>query len=56
MPMTAPEIEVLLRETFPTPENCLPRDDGVHMAAPIVGRRIRPEKIPWPHKKCPMPR
>ena len=38
MPMTAPEIETLLRETFPDAEITVQGDDGVHMAAHIVAK------------------
>nr|WP_325252913.1 BolA/IbaG family iron-sulfur metabolism protein [Amylibacter sp.] len=40
MPMTAPEIEALLRETFPTAEIVVQGDDGVHMAAHIVAEEF----------------
>lgn len=40
MPMTAPQIEALLRETFPTAEIAVQGDDGVHMAAHIVAEEF----------------
>ena len=40
MPMTAPEIETLLRETFPDAEITVQGDDGVHMAAHIVAKEF----------------
>ena len=41
MPMTATEIETLLRESFPTAEITVQGDDGVHMAAKIVAEEFR---------------
>ncbi len=41
MPMTAPEIEALLRETFPDAEITVEGSDGVHMAARIVAEEFR---------------
>lgn len=41
MPMSAPEIEALLRETFPTADITVQGDDGVHMAAQIIAEEFR---------------
>ncbi|WP_069299230.1 BolA/IbaG family iron-sulfur metabolism protein [Neptunicoccus sediminis] len=40
MPMSAPEIESLLREAFPTADITVQGDDGVHMAASIVAEEF----------------
>ncbi len=36
MPMAAPEIEALLRESFPDAQITVTGDDGVHMAARVL--------------------
>ena len=41
MPMSAQEIEDLLRETFPDAEIQVGGDDGVHMSAMIVDESFR---------------
>ena len=41
MPMSAPEIEALLRETFPDADITVQGDDGVHMAAQIIAEEFR---------------
>ncbi|MEJ6394484.1 BolA/IbaG family iron-sulfur metabolism protein [Gymnodinialimonas sp. 2305UL16-5] len=41
MPMQAPEIEALLRETFPDAKIEVSGDDGVHMAAMVVDESFR---------------
>lgn len=41
MPMQAPEIEALLRETFPQAQINVSGSDGVHMAAEIVAEEFR---------------
>ena len=41
MPMTAHEIEELLRQSFPAAEIQVSGDDGVHMAAMVVDESFR---------------
>ncbi|UWQ97370.1 BolA/IbaG family iron-sulfur metabolism protein [Rhodobacteraceae bacterium M385] len=41
MPMQAPEIEALLRETFPDAKIEVSGNDGVHMAAMVVDESFR---------------
>lgn len=41
MPMSAPEIEALLRETFPDAQITVGGDDGVHMSAMVVDESFR---------------
>ena len=41
MPMSATEIETLLRESFPEAEITVQGDDGVHMAAMVVAEEFR---------------
>lgn len=41
MPMTAPQIETLLREAFPTAQITVSGDDGVHMGAEVVAEEFR---------------
>jgi len=41
MPMSAQEIEDLLRETFPNAEIQVGGDDGVHMSAMVVDESFR---------------
>lgn len=41
MPMQAPEIEALLRETFPDAKIEVSGSDGVHMAAMVVDESFR---------------
>ena len=41
MPMQAPEIEDLLRQTFPDAQITVEGNDGVHMAALVVDESFR---------------
>ncbi len=41
MPMSAPEIETLLRESFPDAQISVAGDDGVHMSAKVVDESFR---------------
>ncbi len=41
MPMSAQEIEVLLRERFPDAEIMVQGDDGVHMSAMVIDESFR---------------
>lgn len=41
MPMAAPDIEALLRESFPDAKIEVSGDDGVHMAAMVVDESFR---------------
>lgn len=41
MPMQAPEIEALIRETFPDAQITVEGNDGVHMAALVVDESFR---------------
>jgi acid stress-induced BolA-like protein IbaG/YrbA len=41
MPMTAPEIETLLRSSFPNAEITVQGADGVHMSAHVVAEEFR---------------
>lgn len=41
MPMSAQEIEVLLRERFPDSEIMVQGDDGVHMSAMVIDESFR---------------
>jgi len=41
MPMQAPEIEALLRETFPDAQITVEGNDGVHMAAMVIDESFR---------------
>ena len=41
MPMSATEIETLLRESFPIADITVQGDDGVHMAAKVIAEEFR---------------
>lgn len=41
MPMTAPQIEELLRAAFPTAEITVTGTDGVHMGAEVIAEEFR---------------